>query len=347
MPRAQTDLFARPLLLSFLLVALAGSATADETEQSPRKTVKAKLVESGLPEMPDTLTSFGGTRVGDSIYVYGGHTGSAHSYSKQEQSNRFYRLSLTNPKAWEELPGGPRLQGLALVGHQDSVYRLGGFTALNEEGEDQRLRSSDEFARFDVASKTWVAMPPMPEPRSSFDSAVVGDTLLVVGGWSMQPDAETEWHDTAWTFDLGNPTGKWKSISKPGFERRALSVAAFDNQFFVIGGMQSDNKMTKRVDVYDPKKNVWSKGPTIQGDTTSGFGSAAFATGGRLYVSTIRGDLERLSETGDQWEVLCRFEPARFFHRMLPRDDDSLLLLGGANMSIGKFTDVEQLDIVE
>ena len=59
------------------------------------------------------------------------------------------------------------------------------------------------------------------------------------------------------------------------------------------------------------------------------------------------GDFQRLSEQGDRWEVLCRFEPARFFHRMLPRDADSLLLLGGANMSIGKFTAIEQLDVIE
>jgi hypothetical protein len=76
----------------------------------------------------------------------------------------------------------------------------------------------------------------------------------------------------------------------------------------------------------------------------AGFGCAAFATGGRLYASTIEGDLLRLSKDGSKWEMVRQLEPARFFHRMLPLDDERLLILGGANMSIGKF---DQVNVVE
>lgn len=330
---------------------LIGTVSADEADSANKDehagTGKpgARVVASGLPDLPESLTSFGGAVCGDSLYVYGGHTGSAHSYSVEEQSDRFYRLDLGEGKAWEELPAGPRLQGLALVGHRDNIYRLGGFTALNEEGEDQDLHSQASFARFDVETRQWTELTPLPEPRSSFDAAVSGNKLMVVGGWSMQGEAENVWHQTAWIFDLSDEAAQWKPVPKPPFQRRALSVAALDDKFYAIGGMQSDNEMTTRVDIYDPKTRQWKKGPNLRGDASAGFGSAAFATGGRLYVSTIRGDFQRLSRDGQSWEVLCKIEPSRFFHRMLPRDDDSLLLLGGANMSIGKFTEIEQLDV--
>ena len=45
------------------------------------------------------------------------------------------RLDLKNGKAWESLGKGPGLQGLALVAHNNKLYRLGGFAAKNKEGD--------------------------------------------------------------------------------------------------------------------------------------------------------------------------------------------------------------------
>ena len=55
-------------------------------------------------------------------------------------------------------------------------------------------------------------------------------------------------------------------------------------------------------------------------------------------------DFDVVSVPGN-WEVARELDPGRFFHRMLPWGNDRLLLIGGANMSIGKFDDIEVVEV--
>lgn len=301
--------------------------------------------DHNLQPLPQTVTSFGGALLGNFVYVYGGHTGGAHSYCLTDQERHLRRLNLTTGK-WDVLAEGPPLQGLALVGHEDRLYRIGGFTARNAEGEDHDLWSSAEVAAFDLTQGKWQDMPPLPEPRSSFDAAVLDGTIYVIGGWALAGDADNHWHTTAWAMDVTAETPYWKELPAPPFQRRALAIAAHAGRIYVIGGMQEDGGPTRRVDVFDPQSETWSTGPELVGDDGfTGFGAAAFATGGRLYASTVKGTLQRLSTDGQQWEVLGDTPTARFFHRLLPLDKEHLLVVGGANMQIGKFEDVEILPV--
>ena len=109
--------------------------------------------------------------------------------------------------------------------------------------------------------------------------------------------------------------------------------------------MQKAGKPATDVFIYDPSNSLWSKGPKLPGEPIEGFGSSAFAQGGRLYVSTIKGNLQRLSEDGLQWETVEQLENARFFHRMLPYGKSKLVMVGGANMGVGKFDSVEVVEL--
>jgi hypothetical protein len=304
------------------------------------------IESTDLPELPETLTSFGAAIASQHLYVYGGHTGEAHSYSAAEQSNRFWCLDLAAGAAgqWQPLPAGPSLQGLALVAHQNRLIRIGGFTAVNEEGAEQDLRSQAEVASFDPTTGVWTDLAPLPQPRSSHDAAVLNDTVFVVGGWKLSGSSDdSQWHDAAWSLDLSDPAAHWRALAKPPFQRRATSVAAHDGKLYVIGGMQSTGGPTTRVALYDPSTDTWSEGPSLPGTGMSGFGSAAFATGGQLIVSTMDGFVHRLAADGQSWETVAKADPARFFHRMLPSSDHELLMIGGANMEIGKFS---QIDVI-
>ncbi|MDA8743886.1 hypothetical protein N9N28_04550 [Rubripirellula amarantea] len=304
------------------------------------------IVPSNLPALPEELTSFGAAIAGNILYVYGGHTGSAHSYSTAEQSDRFWCLDVAageNGK-WRQLAGGPSLQGLALVAHQDRVIRIGGFTATNASGEEHSLHSQNSVAAYQAATDTWTDLPSLPEPRSSLDAAVIGDTVSVVGGWKLNGESdESQWHDTAWSLDLSDDKATWQPLATPTFQRRAISVAAHQGKLFVLGGMNSDGKPTTRVDVYDPVAKTWAEGPSLPGSGMSGFGSSSFATGGNLYVSTMDGFVHRLSSDQKSWSTLAKSDPARFFHRMLPISKNELLMVGGANMEIGKFTQIDRI----
>jgi N-acetylneuraminic acid mutarotase len=301
--------------------------------------------EHDWPVLPQGTTSFGAAVADGWLYVYGGHYGEAHHYSREGQSGDFRRLNLRQPTEWESLPGSPKLTGLALVEHGGKLYRVGGFTAQNGESEEQSLWSQDSFARFNPQKKTWASLPPLPEGRSSHDAAVVGDTLYVVGGWNMQGDAETKWHDTAWSVDLSADSLEWKQITPPPFHRRAVALAAWQNRLYVLGGMQDEGGTTTRVAVYDPATKEWSEGPKLLGSGMDGFGSAAFACGGRLYATTMSGSVQRLAADGANWEFVGQLTHPRFFHRVLPATDQELVIVGGAHMSVGKIVELERLPL--
>lgn len=329
-------------------------------------TQETAVIARTLPDLPQPVTSFGGAICDGVLYVYGGHTGSAHSYSHAEQSGQLWRVSLDGEK-WEAVAEGPHLQGLALVTHGGKLYRFGGFTAKNAEGEEHSLWSQDSVASFDPQTGEWTELPPLPEPRSSHDAAVVGDTIYVVGGWTLAGDADNVWHETAWAMDLSQDTLGWKPLPSVPFKRRALALAAHEDKLYAIGGMQDEGGPTAKTAIYDPAQGAWSEGPSLAAvpelkkpdaeesdanlgrehmpDGINGFGASAFATNGRLYVSTIKGSLQRLTEDGESWEIIARTPTARFFHRLLPVDAEHLLVVGGANMEIGKFQEVEVLAI--
>jgi N-acetylneuraminic acid mutarotase len=299
-----------------------------------------------LPGLPKGITSFGGAVVGDTLFVYGGNYGSAHEYANEDQSGDLWKLDLKKPGQWQQAGGGPKLQGLAMVEHGGLLYRVGGFTARNRANEAEHLVSQADCARLDPLGTTWESLPDLPEPRSSHDAAVVGDTLYVVGGWNMQGGGDgAQWHETALALDLAADELQWHSIAAPPFARRALALAAWRGKLYCLGGMEQTGGPTTAVSVYDPATNAWSAGPEMQGTGMDGFGSSAFACRDALYVTTVSGSIQRLSGEGAAWEYLGQLAHGRFFHRLLPWQSSKLVVVGGGNMEEGKVESLEVLAI--
>lgn len=329
----------------FLIEPSAEAVAAPRQKKKSETAVTKQIRAAEIPNLPRAITSFGAATVGDWLYTYGGHHGTPHHYSEAGQSNELRRLNLKTPESWERVADGPKLQGHALVSHGGALYRAGGFTARNKEGDDQDLWSRPDFARFDPAVGKWQELPPMPEPRSSFDAAVCGEKLYVAGGWAMRGASDdAHWCDTAYAIDLAASPLKWEALPKPPFERRAVSLAALGDKVFVIGGMAPDGNATTSTAVFDSKDNKWSDGPALPGEPMEGFGTDCCELDGRLYVSTMSGNLLGLSADGASWEKVRKLRDARFFHQMLPLGDARLILLGGANMETGKFSRVEVVE---
>ncbi len=300
---------------------------------------------SSFPALPVGITSFGGAVCDDHLYVFGGHCGDAHDYYKSGQNGVLYRLNLRSPEAWEAVNESDGLQGLAMVQHDGKLYRVGGFQARNEQGAKQDLHSVAEFAQFDFQQNQWVPLTPMPSPRSSLDAVVFGDTLYVVGGWNLQGKDETVWHDYALSIDLNDPNASWQKIPMP-FKRRALSVGYQEDKLYVVGGMQEKGGPTRKVGVYDTQQKTWSDGPELpDGGTMEGFGSSCFNIGGNLVVSTYSGKVFKLADSGDEWKKIDQLETGRFFHRLLPFSRDRFVIVGGANMDIGKLQNISVMKV--
>jgi len=293
-------------------------------------TLSANADTPRLPDLPAPISSFGAAVVGDHVYVYGGHTGTAHTYSTDTTLGEFRRLDLKNPAKWEDLPGGPKLQGLALVAHAGKLYRVGGMQPQNAKGEKTDTRSQAGCAAYDPAADKWTDLEPLPEPRSSHDAGVVGDTLFVLGGWRLNgKDGKSEWLDHGWSLDLASHEAKWHKVEQP-FQRRALTAAAHDGKVYVIGGLSAKAETELTVNVYDPKAGTWADGPQLPGEKSNGFTPASAVAGGRLYVTPADGKLYQLAEKGDRWDEVGKLKEPRFVARMVAGPGGRLVAIAGA-----------------
>lgn len=299
--------------------------------------------ETKLSPLPVTLTSFGAAEADGKLFVCGGHIGSAHAYSADEQSNKIYVLDLKGDSQWKDFPCEPNIQGLGLVAHQGSAIRVGGFTAKNKKGEDQKLESLATVARFDLATKNWVDLPSLNLPRSSHDAAIAGDTIYAIGGWAMKEGVDTEWHTTMESLDLKAATPTWVSEKVP-FQRRALAVVVHSNKIYAIGGMEPEGGPSTAVNVYDLKSKQWSDGPRIPGKPIDGFGIAVAEVQGKLLATTVAGNILILDDNKNEWKEVGKTPTKRFFHRLVA-SDSKVFVIGGGNMESGKFQDVESIEL--
>lgn len=297
--------------------------------------------------LPVGLTSFGAVRAGEAIYVYGGHTGKAHSYSNQSQSNKLLKLDLSKPEsAWQEIAEGESLQGLGMVAYKNRLIVLGGFTARNAEGQEHDLHSQASVRAYDLASGQWSDLPSLPEPRSSHDAALIGSSVYVVGGWNLDGEQEANWHTTAWSMDLDATEPRWVELPKPPFQRRALAAVAHQGKLFAIGGMSQEAGPTKAVTVFDPQTKAWTEVAELLGEKPmAGFGAAGWSVEDQLIVTTYEGTIQRWDAEKQNWGLVGQSEDARFFHRLLPLSHHQLISVGGANMESGKFVNLEAINL--
>jgi len=272
--------------------------------------------------------------------VCAGQRGAAHEYNLEGQSDQFLRLNLRSPKQWETVGTVPRGAGLAMVSYQGKIYRVGGFEARNKEGEKADLHSVPDFSRFDPATGRWEALAPMPKGRSSHDAVVVGNRLIVVGGWELRGNQPTLWHDTALSADLSAAHPTWEELPKAPFHRRALAVGECRGKVYALGGMEEAGPTTT-TSVLDPATHKWSAGPKLPGEGLQGFGGCALTVEGQLLATTYSGKISRLSEDGQSWQDAAQLTRPRFFHRMLDAGRQSLIVIGGASMEEGKDVSVE------
>lgn len=323
-----------------LLLSFASPAVADVGRVSSETTTALER----WPALPEALASFGATSDASWMYVYGGHVGQVHAHSRDNLTGAFLRLNLRDLTTWEALPSATPLQGLALVIHRGAPIRVGGLSARNAAGEEEDLWSVAEVARFDPLHRRWQDLPALPEARSSHDAAIIGDTLFVVGGWMLAGERQV-WLDTAWSLDLAAERPTWRALPKPPFERRAIALAVADGKLLVLGGMDPEGELSRRVDLYDPATRAWSRGPDLPFD---GFGCAAIGIERDVLASGLRSDVWRLGLQGDElaWERLRSLSFPRYFHRLVALGPDRLLAVGGSGAA-GHARVCEPLDLAD
>ncbi len=327
----RTSLFLRLVFLMqaallLVLFAWAGGAQGTVTAAAPAAAPAAPLTPAALPR---AVSSFGAAELDGWVYVLGGHAGRTHGYSAESQWDGFVRLRADDPNVREELPGGVRLQSVALVAAGGGLVRIGGMSAGERDGRPH-LASVAEVSRFDPATRSWSALPDLPEPRSSHDAAVLGTRVFVFGGWSLDGHSdEARWLEHGLVLDLADPTAGWRSIPQP-FVQRGLALAASTRELFALGGMDEQGEFSSAVDVLDAATDTWRAAPDFP---EPGFGLAAAVAGERLFVSGRSGTLWELVRGPERWEPRGDLFVPRLFHRLLA-SGDALVALGGSSDSL-------------
>lgn len=292
----------------------------------------ASAAEKTYPPLPEAFSSFGAAACDGYVYVYGGHAGTTHSYAVETTLGKFRRVKIDTPApVWEELQGGPHLQGLALVAYKGSLVRIGGMSPRNKAGEPADTVSTAAVERFDPKVGKWARMADLPAPRSSHDAVVVGDTLYVFGGWRMNGKGnKSEWYDHGLKLDLSRSDSKWETVKQP-FTRRALTVTELGGKVYVIGGLDTGAGMStvQTVNVYDLVSGTWSKGPDVPGEGMNGFTPASVVLNGHVYLSPADGKFYRLD--ANAWTEVSSIAAGRWVHRAVPIGDGKALVLGGAS----------------
>ena len=293
-----------------------------------------------LPRLPEPLASFGGAVSDGWLYVYGGHIGEEHAHSRQNLSNHFRRVRLSGG-SWDELPMQTPLQGLPLAAHGGKLYRIGGVNFRNAAEADPDMHSVADFAAFDPASNQWTDLAPLPEARSSHDAAVIGNTLYVVGGWTLSGKPRGEWLATAWSIDLSDSAARWQSVATPPFKRRALAIVGWQGKLVAIGGMDDRGEVSRRVNALDLSTGQWIELPVLPRGQMAGFGVSAWNLNGDLLASGADGAIYRLASDASAWDKVGSLATGRFFHRLLPGDHSTLLAVGGASPDDGHLKSIE------
>ncbi|NDH07569.1 kelch-like protein [bacterium] len=299
-----------------------------------------------LPPLTQATSSLGAVELDGYLYIYGGHAGKTHKYNTDTVLGTFQRLKLNGGKQWEQLPGGPKVQGMNLATHGGKIYRIGGLQPRNGPDEPADNVSITDCSCFDPKTNKWLAIAPLPAGRSSHDLIVAGDKLIVVGGWESRGKGNMPfWHETSLMLDLKDKDAKWESIPQP-FKRRALTAAALGSKVYAICGMDENGALINQVDVYDLVSKKWSIGPALPGDKT-GFSPAANIIQNKVIISTSEGLVFRLNESANGWEKVGTSNTKRIVHRLVPFGNNALLVGGAAPGGAGNFADLEVVTISE
>lgn len=288
--------------------------------------------ETWKATLPVPVTSFGACKAGDHLYVYGGHTGEAHVYSKDTHSKHFVRMDLAKRTKWEKLPFHRPLQGFGMAAHDGKIYLAGGSQASNEDGKKSNLTSTDEVSVFDPARKTWRTLATLPEPRSSHEMVAHEGKLYVIGGWSMRDGRGLKWLRHGLVADLSQDPLRWERLPHPEWAVRANSAAIVKNRLHVIGGLDL-NGTSNVVRILDLGTRQWTEAKPYPGTGhLKAFGSAACSLNGRLLVCSYNAQPRFLAADGNSWSNASeKLEHRRFFHRIVPLGGGEVAFIGGAS----------------
>ncbi len=275
--------------------------------------------------MPSARTNFGTAIVGDKIYVLGGHDG----YLRTLDSVVVYDIATDT---WSDVAPLPQaMHHPAVASDGKSVFVLGGMTGFAS-------RPLDVAYAYDPIRNVWEEIGQLNDFRGDAAAAFLKDRLYVLGGTTTAgSDSALEFYDTErknWNGLPAMPTarhghalvglgetlyalggrlgttkdlaaveafsgGEWKTLPEMPVARSGFGAVVQEGKILVVGG-SSDVGLIASIDVFDPKKSLWSSLPVPAPHPRRGVGAVIYKN--RVYV--IGGGRAKWYSVSDLNEVL-------------------------------------------
>jgi hypothetical protein len=247
---------------------------------------------------------------------------------------------------WRSLQPSPLARtevGAARVGF--AIYVVGGF-------EETTGQTTNGVARYDLNTSSWTLVRPLPIAVNH--AAVTSDRryMYVTGGYTAPRDFNRR---TAALFRYDPRVDRWKRLRDAPTARAAHTMQAIGHKLYVVGGVDASGA-TRRMEVYDTRRNRWVRGPAMPTAREHLASAIAFVPNRprhRLYVLGGRtaeaGNLTTV-ESYDPETRRWRREPpmrkARGGFAAAPVDGLHFAVFGGEEAS-GTIAAVEQFDVAK
>lgn len=192
--------------------------------------------------------------VSGKFYVFGGYTDGS-IIPKSFEANVYDPAT----DIWEQLPDMPRPithAGTAVAG--ENVYLAGGVVGSADKSQQVKLPAIDEVWRYNTWTRTWSAMPPLPEARGAGALVVLDNALHYFGGTGNDRHQETGEH---WVLPLDGST-KWEARASLLNPHNHLAGIVVSDVICALGGQHGHNETLvtqASVECYDPKQDRWVK----------------------------------------------------------------------------------------
>jgi len=204
-----------------------------------------------LPSVPVARMEAQGVAYQGKLYILGGFT------NAELRATR--RVDVYNPatRSWSRLADLPEaLTHAAVAADNGSLWVIGGYVG------DNPGPSTKNVWRYDIGRNSWSAGPSLPKAIGGGGAAVVGRKLYHFGG-AVRSSTTTTATDVAegYVLNLDDPRA-WSTVASLPGPRNHVGVAAVGGKVYVAGGQLGKYEATtsqRRVDVYNPATNGWSR----------------------------------------------------------------------------------------
>jgi N-acetylneuraminic acid mutarotase len=188
------------------------------------------------------------------------------------------------------------------------------------------------FYKYNPKSDSWVQLANIPDPTMNLALAAVDDKIYAIGGDRFKKtnrmyDPKTD----SWSIMDSMPTG-----------RQHISAGTYGNNIYVAGGLTSWTSISKKLEVYNVKSNIWlekTEIPSLRNNSAViGYDDKIFVFGGAGTEEDVYGDINTLESYDvkkDQWELKKEL-PIMLFKPGITVVGKEIFLIGGQAMIEGQ-----------